>query len=181
PQFGSDVGGVLSLVPGFAVTWVLLSGKRISLKVVVVGILAAAAASALFLAVDLSRPPQQRTHLGRFFEDVRARGSSAFFDTIRRKASSNLRQARSFQNLYRFLPAAAVTAVLLLWPARWRRWFRQRQPLLRAGLWGGLIVALLGSGLNDSGITIFTTMLLYLTPMAILVRLRFLDASAAFL
>jgi hypothetical protein len=31
----------------------------------------------------------------------------------------------------------------------------------------------LGSALNDSGITIFTTMLLFLAPLAILTRFRF--------
>jgi hypothetical protein len=171
PQFGSDIGGVLALVPGFAVAWMLLGGKRISLKLAALGIVGAMAAAGLFVAVDLSRPPQQRTHLGRFFEDVRSRGGSALTETVKRKASSNLRQARSFQNLYRFLPGALVTAFFLFWPPRWWQRFGTEEPLLRAGCIAALIVALLGSGLNDSGITIFTTMLLFLAPMAILIRL----------
>jgi hypothetical protein len=173
PQFGSDVGGVLALVPGFAATWILLARRRISMRVVAVGLIAAVAAAGLFIAIDVSRPPEQRTHLGRFFEDIRSRGSSAFFETVRRKAASNLRQVRSLQNLYRFLPAALVTALCLLWPLRWWKWFGSQQPLLRAGVLGGLVVAVLGSALNDSGITIFTTMLLFFAPLVILTRLRF--------
>jgi hypothetical protein len=175
PQFGSDFGGVLALVPAFALTWILLGGKRISLKFVAAGLVAAVVVAGLFIAIDISRPPQQRTHLGRFFEDVRARGDSAFFATVRRKAASNLRQARSFQNLFRFLPAALIAACFLWWPLQWWRWLGSRQPVLRAGILGGMAVAVLGSALNDSGITIFTTMLLYLAPMAILIRLRSWD------
>jgi hypothetical protein len=173
PQFGSDVGGVLALVPGFAATWILLARRHISMRLVTVGLIAAVAAAGLFIAIDVSRPPEQRTHLGRFFEAVRSRGPSAFFETVRRKAASNLRQVRSLQNLYRLLPAAVVTAIFLLWPLRWWKWFGSEQPLLRAGLLGGLVVAVLGSALNDSGITIFTTMLLFFAPLAILTRLRF--------
>jgi hypothetical protein len=110
PQFGSDVGGVLALVPGFALAWILLGGKRISLKLAAAMVVAAVVATGLFVAVDVARPPSHRTHLGRFFEDVRSRGDSAFVGTIRRKASSNLRQLRSLQNLYRFLPAAILTS-----------------------------------------------------------------------
>jgi hypothetical protein len=172
PQLGSDVGGVLALVPGFALTWILLAGKGISWKVVTLGLVAAVAASGLFIAIDVARPPEQRTHLGRFFEDVRSRGGSAFVETVERKAASNLAQVRSLQNLYKFLLPAIVTAIFLFWPGRWWKWFGLHQPLLRAGLVGGLAVAVLGSALNDSGITIFTTMLLFLTPMAILIRLR---------
>jgi hypothetical protein len=173
PQLGSDVGGVLALVPGFGVTWILLGRRRVSMRVVAVGLIAAVAAAGLFIAIDVSRPPEQRTHLGRFFEDIRSRGPSAFSETVRRKSASNLRQLRSFQNLYRFVPAAIVTAIFLFWPLRWWRWFGSQEPLLRAGILGGLVVAVLGSALNDSGITIFTTMLLFFAPLAILIRLRF--------
>jgi hypothetical protein len=173
PQFGSDVGGVLALVPGFALAWILLGGKRISMKLVAALVVAAVVATGSFVAVDVSRPPSQRTHLGRFFEDVRSRGDSAFFETIRRKGSSNLRQLRSLQNLYRFLPAAIVAALFLFWPLRWWRWLGACEPVLRGGLIAGLTVAVLGSALNDSGITISTTMLLFFAPLAILIRMRF--------
>jgi hypothetical protein len=177
PQLGSDVGGVLALVPGFALTWILLAGKSVSWKIVALGLVAAVAASGLFIAIDVARPPEQRTHLGRLFEDVRSRGGSAFVETVQRKAASNLDQVRSLQNLYKFLLPAIVTTIFLFWPGRWWRWFGSQQPLLRAGFVGGLAVAVLGSALNDSGITIFTTMLLFLTPMAILCRLRFPEPS----
>jgi hypothetical protein len=171
PQVGSDIGGVLALVPGFAISWMLLAGKRVSFKWLAVGVIAAVAAAGLFIAIDVARPPEQRTHLGRFFEDIRSGGSSAFMGTVQRKAASNLRQAGSFENLYRFLPAALITAVFLFWPFDWWRRLGSERPSLRAGSVAALIVALLGSALNDSGITIFTTMLLFLAPMVILIRL----------
>jgi hypothetical protein len=177
PQIGSDVGGVLALVPGFALTWIFLAGRGISWKIVGLGVIAAVVASASFIAIDVSRPPEQRTHLGRFFEDVRSRGGSAFIETVHRKAASNFRQLRSFQNLYKFLLPAIVTAIFLFWPRQWWKQFGSEQPALRAGFLGALTVALLGSALNDSGITIFTTMLLFLAPLVILTRFRFAEPT----
>lgn len=171
PQLGSDVGGVLALVPGFAVMWMLLAGKGISPKVVALGFIAAIFFAGVFIAIDVARPAQQRTHLGRFFEDIRSRGGSAFVETVERKAASNLREAGSLENLDLFLPPAVVTFWFLFWPPAWWRRFGFEQPLLRAGSVGAVVVAFLGSALNDSGITIFTTMLLFLGPMAILIRL----------
>ena len=74
PALGSDVGGIISLVPVLAITFMLLLGKRPTARAVVIAILAGLGALVLFLLVDLSRPPESRTHLGRLFEDVRARG-----------------------------------------------------------------------------------------------------------
>jgi hypothetical protein len=177
PQVGSDVGGVLALVPGFGFAWILLAGRGISWKIVAVAVVAAVVASTAFIAIDVSRPPEQRTHLGRFFEDVRSRGGSAFIETVQRKGASNFKQLRSFQNLYKFLVPAIVTAIFLFWPLRWWKRFGSEQPSLRAGFLGALGVAFLGSALNDSGITIFTTMLLFLAPLAILTRFRFPEPS----
>lgn len=70
PMFGSDVGGVLASVPAFAVCLLLLRGRRLDLRT---GALIAASAVALlgaFALVDMARPPESRTHLGRFVEKV---------------------------------------------------------------------------------------------------------------
>lgn len=171
PSWGSDVGGVLAFVPAFAVTWLLLAGRRPTWRVLGLCALVAVAVLGVFLAFDLSRPPDARTHLARLFEDVRARGASAFFDTIGRKISTNLRVFTSTIWTYFVPPALAFIAWLLLRPRR--RWERLalEYPTLRAGLIGGLLLSVLGFALNDSGIVVPAMVLSYLVPVALLVHL----------
>lgn len=172
PQLGSDVGGVLALVPALAVTFMLLLGKRPSWRVVAIAGIAAVAVLGVFLAIDLRRPPEVRTHLGSFFTDVRNRGLGVFFDTIERKARTNLRVFRSTIWTYLVPPALAVIAYLLFRPlGSWRR-FADEYPRVRAGLIGGLVLGVLGFAVNDSGIVVPAMILSFLVPLALLTHLR---------
>lgn len=171
PMWGSDVGGVLAFVPAFAMTLILLMGRRPTARAVLLCIGAAVAVLGIFLAFDLSRPADERTHLGRLFEDVRTRGSEAFIDTVERKVSTNLRVFTSTIYTYFVPPALAFMAWLLLRPKnRWEELAR-RYPTLRAGLIGGLILSILGFAVNDSGIVVPATILSYLVPVALLTHL----------
>jgi cbb3-type cytochrome oxidase subunit 3 len=178
PQFGSDVGGVLALVPAFGLTWLLLAERRPSLKVIALAAVAALVVLGLFLVVDLSRPPESRTHLARLFEDARARGPGVVVDTIMRKAAANLRVFRTTVWTYFVPPAALVMAYLLYRPTgRWER-LAQSYPKLRSGFIGGLVLAVLGFAVNDSGIVIPAVVLSFLVPMALLVHLA-MEADTA--
>jgi hypothetical protein len=171
PQFGSDVGGALALVPGLGITWFLLSGRKPRFSTFLVGAVGALVVLGLFLAIDLSRSPDQQTHLARLYNDVRAEGAQVFYDTISRKVRTNLRVFRS--TIWTFVvPAAlALLAWLLLWPRdRWRA-LRTRFPRIRAGFLGGLVLAVLGFAVNDSGIVIPAMMFAYLVPVALLTHL----------
>jgi hypothetical protein len=157
---------------------VLLSGRRPTVRTVVVTCLAGLIAIAVFLALDLARPPEARTHLARLWEDVSKRGGGVLVDTIERKARSNLRVFRS--TIYTFFvpPALGVMAWLLRRPrGRWERLARI-YPRLRAGLVGGLILGVLGFAVNDSGIVIPAVILSYLLPMALLVHLVMAEEHA---
>ena len=171
PAFGSDVGGVLALVPALLFTWVLLSGRRPSARVLVIGGAAAVAILGLFVAVDLAGPPESRTHLGRLVEDIRARGPEVFIETLQRKLGSNLRVFRTTIWTFFVPPALVALAWLLARPrGRWGR-LAELYPKVRAGLLGGLLVAMLGFMVNDSGIVIPAVVLSFLVPLAMIVHL----------
>ncbi|HVM36066.1 MAG TPA: hypothetical protein VM784_12080 [Actinomycetota bacterium] len=171
PQFGSDVGGVIALVPGFGITWLLLAGVRPTVRLVALTVAGALAVVALFLVIDLSRPPQARTHLAQLFERARDDGLEIVGDTLRRKAAANLRVFRS--SIYTFFvpPALGVMTWLVMRPrGRWGR-LAETFPRPRAGLIGGFIVAALGFAVNDSGIVIPAVVLSFLVPMALILHL----------
>jgi hypothetical protein len=172
PQLGSDVGGVLALVPTFIVTMMLITGKKPRLRTVIMAAVVSLVVVGLFLVVDLARPPEAQTHLARLYEDARARGGGVFLDTIVRKARANLRVFTSTIWTYLVPPALAVIAYLLVRPrGSWNRLARDYPPL-RAGLIGALLLAILGFAVNDSGIVVPAMVLSFLVPMALLIHLK---------
>ena len=153
PFWGNDFGGAISAAPGFALLGWLLLGHELRWRMVwgLVGVFVAS--GVLVGVVDLLRPPDQRTHVGKFFEKAGTDFSGATL-VLRRKASENL--AVLTHSL--LLGCLIVVALMLLY-----LWFvgpRSLQPLLahvstaRVTALSLAVVAVLGFALNDSGITI---------------------------
>jgi hypothetical protein len=179
PSLGSDVGGVIALIPALLVTWMLLAGRRPTVRLILGAVLAVAVALALFLALDLAKPAGSQTHLARFFEEFRARGSSVLSDTIARKARANLQVFRSTIWTLFVPPALAAMAWLLLRPrGRWQL-LVDTYPRLRAGLVGALLVGVLGFAVNDSGIVIPAVVLSFFVPLAVLLHLSLMGRAPA--
>lgn len=157
PPLGADVGGAVTLVPVFVVTVAALWGRlHLRLRVVAFagGVTAAVLAGAL--AIDLSRPEDQRTHLARFAAGG-ARSSS-----IGGKLAQNLNAYRAIPLLIGVVGVALVFAVLL-----WRSRFRHNLPPgspARAAVAAALAVALLGNLVNDSGAIVTLLVLSVLSP-----------------
>lgn len=171
PQLGSDVGGVIALVPALGITFLLLLGRKPTLRVILLVGGGALVALGAFLLLDLSRPPDARTHLGRLFEDIQGRGGGAFFEAVGRKVDTNLRVFRSTIWTYLVPPALGVMAWLLIRPGgRWRE-LAVSYPKLRAGLIGGLLLGVLGFSVNDSGIVVPAMTLSFLVPLSLLLHL----------
>jgi hypothetical protein len=171
PQYGSDVGGIIALVPGLGIAWFLLSGKKPSWRIVLASVLAMLIALALFVAIDLARPEDSRTHLARLYEDVTRRGFDAFADTMVRKVRTNLRVFTSTIWTYLVPFALALIGWLFLRPrGRWDR-LAITHPRLRAGLISALILSVIGFFVNDSGIVIPALMLSFIVPFALFIHL----------
>ena len=158
PSLGSDVGGVLALVPVLGLSFALLWGRRPTLRMVVAIVLAGGLILALFTVMDLARPPASRTHLGRLAEAVSDRGLQPVLDAIARKGAANLGIFRL--SVWSFF-APVVVAICALILARWSALARS-YPKLRIGLLMMVALAVLGSALNDSGIVIGALMLPFL-------------------
>jgi glucan phosphoethanolaminetransferase (alkaline phosphatase superfamily) len=104
-------------------------------------------------AVDLLRPPDQRSHVGKFFEKAGTDFGGATL-VLRRKASENL--STLGHSLLLFCLVALAVLVAYLWWVRPRslRTLFARVSTARATALALGIVAVLGFALNDSGITI---------------------------
>jgi hypothetical protein len=151
PALGSDVGGVLATVPAFAVVVMLLAGWRVSWRRLVVVGVGTVAALAVLAAVDLARPADERTHLGRFASRL-VNGDAG--ETIHRKLQSNWSILTSSVWTWLVPAAVAFLAFLALRRHGFLYQLQRRVPGVHACLVGALVVGVLGFALNDSGVAI---------------------------
>jgi hypothetical protein len=154
PFWGADVGGVLSILPAYAVTAYLLLGLRVRLRTALLCIAGAVAAVLAFGAFDLTRPADERTHLGRLFETTGSRGWSGLWTVIQRKIAQNLEVLFTSEWLIIVLLMLVFLAYLSVRHRERLREIVQRVPEMRAAFIGFAILAVLGFAFNDSGIAI---------------------------
>jgi hypothetical protein len=150
PYFGADVGGVLSMVPAFGLTFAMLCGWRFRWRLIAILGGLAAMLLALFAAIDLARPADDRSHLGRL---LGGNGSDVSI-VLRRKLQANL-DVLTASPFALLLPLIYLAAAYYIWRSPGPLGVvRARMPAITAALAGVGTVALLGTALNDSGIAI---------------------------
>ncbi|MFC8921005.1 hypothetical protein [Cellulosimicrobium sp. NPDC057127] len=166
PTLGADLGGGLVVVPAFAVLGLAASGARLTwrrfLLVAATGVAVVAAVGVL----DWLRPADQRSHLGRFVEQV-VDGSA--WDTLLRKAGYALRSVLGGVPVWITLLVLVAAALLLFAPRRFTpRWFARTEeawPLLRPTVLALWIVCAAGSVVNDFGVRIAMIALIPAVPL----------------
>jgi hypothetical protein len=173
PGLGRDFGGVLGALPGFLLLAMLLAHVRVTV-VRLAAILGAAVLAVSALAVlDWLRPAGDRTHLGRFVDQVL---TGEAWTVISRKASANL-GILTGSPLAWVLPVALVAAVWLLRPGGV---LRRRGPddmpggltpadagVLRAALLAVALSLTVGAAVNDSGVAVPATAAVLLVPLLV--------------
>lgn len=178
PPWGSDVGGVLALVPAFVLLAMLRTGTRVSLLRLAAAGAGGAAVVTAFALADWSRDPADRTHLGRFVQDL-VDGTAG--QLLARKAGAvlDLLVASPVSPLLPFVVAGAAYLVARP-PAPLAAAFTAA-PAWRHGLLALGLAALLGFVLNDSGAAVPALALCVAVPatVAVVVRARRPYAGAA--
>ena len=170
PAWGSDVGGVLALMPGVAVLVLGCAGYRVSWSRLAAAGAAGVAVVAGFAVADYQRPVPARTHLGRFVDQLLHGGAGA---VIRRKAQANaellLHSVWSpFVPLLVLLAAAIVLRPDRMGAGGLARDY-DRAPTLRVGLLAVLVTAVVGFAVNDSGIAVPSLAIVFGVPFVVAV------------
>ncbi len=172
PAWGSDVGGVLATVPAFTVLVLVAMGVRVDAKRAALIGVATMLVLGIFAALDLARPESERTHLGRLVGGLVDDDGGSLGDTLQRKVNTNINILTS--SIWTLTIPFALGLMVFL--ARRDRGFlrdlQEEVPGIRPMLAGGLIVAVLGFALNDSGVAVPAMMFAVLLPYLTYVMLR---------
>jgi len=159
PLFGQDFGGTLAAAPAFLVLAWLLLGRRIRVRTVFAFAAVLFASGLVVGFIDLMRPRDQRTHVGRFFEKVGNEGWSGLATVLQRKGNENAATLASWVSILVII--VVVGAIVVLWTRAPRR-LRPvvgAVPTLRPVALALVVLAVLGYALNDSGVPIPALML----------------------
>lgn len=180
PNWGADFGGVIAIVPGVAVCALMVAGKRVSPVRIGVFCGVGVVVIALIAVADYLRPPDSRTHLGVFVQQLLDGGATP---VVLRKLTAML---HSLSNIW--VTALAIFALLFLFlvlrrPTRYRASALDlaygRAPALRAGLTSAMVTAVVGCLVNDSGVQVPALALTVAVPLALAASLRALDLGPA--
>ena len=173
PLWGSDFGGVLALVPAFAVLALLVSDRTLSWRRLVLIAVAALGAVAALALLDFARSPEVQTHLGRFVGQLRDGRAGAI---VARKASANLALLTRGPVTVVVPLVLAAFAFALLRPSGTLRRTLEGMPALRSGLVGVLVLSVVGLLVNDSGIAVPALALSIAVPLTFAASMRYADA-----
>lgn len=173
PMLGADVGGVLSVVPAFALTFLVLRGRSIGWREVIACGLAGVVVVALLGLLDSSQAASSQTHLARIGQHLSEGRIDAVGTILWRRVHASF---GSSPLLVWALCLALVGAALLQAGAVARKLVgpdapkRVRTPEAVALAVGLGALAGIGLVVNDSSIAVPATMLIVIVPVLILRR-----------
>jgi len=176
PSWGSDFGGVLALVPAFSVLLLLAARLRLTPLRVLATAAAAAVVVGGFALLDYARPARERTHVGRFLDQL-LDGSAG--TVVARKLGANFDLLTSGVLTLLVPLVVTVLAVLVLRPPPALARAYTLSPALRPALIAIGVLAILGTLVNDSGIAVAVQAGGLALPLTVAVVLRAAGQRAA--
>ena len=180
PFLGADVGGAVTLAPIGVLALLVLAGGRLTWPRAAVAGAAGAGVLAVLTAVDLLRPPEARTHLGRLASETLGSGDGSLLATLSRRAEVTFDVVGdSFWTAVTPVIAVLVAAALLRAP--WARAVLPPGNPVRAGVLAALAAGLLGMVANDSGVIVVAMVLVLVGPVLALLALAKPTARARLL
>lgn len=171
PHLGTKVGGAISVIPAFLVTFLLLLNVRFRLRTVfMVGAVAVLGVLG-FIIYDLSRPPELRSHIGTIASLLLVSGPGEALNIIQRKWAVNLRLLQYSAWSRALLVSLSVFGITYYW-SRGIKNIRTQYPYIIKGFAGILTAALISLVVNDAGVLAAATTLIFGAPPLLYILLK---------
>lgn len=180
PMVGADVGGVISLIPAFGVTVLVMLGRRVRAKHLIALFAGAATTVFVFAFIDAGRPEGAHTHLARLADHVLEGRWDVLANIVNRRwqASFGSLELAGLGTVLVALVAAIVYSEVQLrrvsgrvdrpkgnqFPRRSLEAIDAQPVSIRAGMAGIGVLAVVGMAVNDSSIAVPLTALIVALP-----------------
>ncbi|NLL07808.1 MAG: hypothetical protein GX266_02270 [Firmicutes bacterium] len=179
PALGTNAGGAVSAVFGFAAVWLAFTRSRVSWAWALLAFLCAGLVLGVFTLTDDANAPARQSHLGQTAELFRRDGFAALQLIIRRKLDMNLRLLRFSIWSKALLVTLAAMAASFIWPSRFITWLRKNHPHAVKGIGGVVAGAVAALIFNDSGVVAAATCISFGSTPLLLMALELKHDLAA--
>lgn len=163
PLLGANIGGTITAISAFGITYLQLIRKKIRARDVLIIILTVIILLGLFVAVDMFQPRGTETHMGRSTQLITQSGGEAVIQIAKRKVETNLRVLRVSSWSYLLLIILGLLSFMRFKPRGGFEELLAQYPYLASGITGALVGSIVGFLANDSGIVIPALILSYFT------------------
>jgi len=157
---GANFGGALAGAVGYLLAYFLVFGIKFNIRNACIGMIILCAAPAALLISD-SLGIKSPSHMGSLVKEAGANGPGVIFSTIQRKVSMNLRLIRYTIWTKVLLSIIAIIAFMFWRPARLLQKLFDRYKYLRYSWISIAAAAITGFAVNDSGIVVAATAMIY--------------------
>lgn len=165
PGAGADFGGVVALVPSLLLLWLVVTGIQLS-RAKLLLVFGSGALVVMGIAfADYLRAPQDRTHLGRFVEQI---FNGTAITIVQRKLEANLRVLTG--SVLTILAVVLIAIIVWQWVQRssaGHAYVAERAPYATAAVIAVATLAVLGFAVNDSGIAVTAAALAVVVPLVL--------------
>ncbi|WP_155884625.1 hypothetical protein [Actinomadura flavalba] len=176
PMWGSDFGGVLAMVPVFAMLALMVTGRRVSVPWL--GLFGAVAVAVVLAISWLNSRSANPTHLGRFWDDL-VSGNAG--EVVARKFGAMTRSLSFWPVTVLLLVGLVFLYFVLADPARWKARVLVRayehNITMRPALTAALTVGIIGTLVNDSGVIILSVAFILAAPLTLAAALRSMELA----
>lgn len=164
PQWGTNVGGTITLLTSYLLLYALFYRQKISLRLITAGGAVTIIALICLFAWDLQRPLEAQSHIGQTARLIEAEGPASLLPIFARKISMNIKLFRYSMWSRVFLTFLAALALIFNKPPGLLKKLFGEYRYLQAGLYTGLAGSFIVLLVNDSGIVAAGTSMLFITP-----------------
>ncbi|HOV43299.1 MAG TPA: hypothetical protein PLE01_05210 [Syntrophothermus lipocalidus] len=178
PNLGANAGGTIAALAAFALTVILMSGLRLRARTVLgIGLLVVSLV-VLMAALDMQRPPELQSHIGRAANMIISGGWTEAYGIITRKLAMNIKLIRYTIWSRVFLVSLATLAVLLYRPHGVIKSIGEEYPYVLRGLVGVVTGAFVALVFNDSGIVAAATTTIFAASPLSCLTLTYMKGGA---
>lgn len=178
PMLGANVGVVAWGTMAFALAWALMTGRRITWRILGIAVVVGGLLLVGFAAYDLlTAGDGSQTHLGRALGSAQSGGIGALWTIVIRKAETNLRVLTRTNWSYLLIVVLALLGFMRWRPHGGFAVTLRINPHFSASLAACLVAGVVAFFTEDSGIVIPAVMMLYVGAGTLWLMLRGVHSS----
>ncbi|WP_227767310.1 hypothetical protein [Zhaonella formicivorans] len=162
PQYGADVGGLITATLSFGYLLLNLKQKKSPARLALILPLAAALLLFAVAAADFYLNKNDYTHMALTVSTIKQEGLNEAFNIISRKVNMNIKLLNYSIWTKALLSFLLAFAILLAWPKGFVLRLKTHNPILYQAFAAILIASIVGLLVNDSGIIQAATTFIYL-------------------